>query len=172
MNKTDREKGSCSDFSIIPKNIYALLLSLCFSVRQTTADIMTSGGRPLTPGEISHGRCQAKANEEKLNSSWCFRSIFNKLWLMTVWFSSSITDHGSPAGAEKQLNQPNLFWQMHTQRKRCHPRNTHSLKISLNLILITKTLTGIIYPSISVIIWYIYKHNLTQVVFLAWLLIK
>ncbi len=110
LNKTDREKGSCSDFSIIAKNICALLLCLCFSVRQTTADMMTSGGWPLTPGEISHRRCQAKANEEKLNSGWSFRSIFNKLWLMTVSFSSSITDQVSPAGAEKQLNQTNLFW--------------------------------------------------------------
>lgn len=153
MNKTDREKGSCSDFSTIAKNICALLLCLCFSVRQTTTDMMTSGGQPLTPGEISHGRCQAKANEEKLNCSWCFRSIFNKLWLMTVWFSSSITDQGSRAGAEKQLNQPNLFWQIHPQRKRYCPRNTHRLKISLQLIFTTKAFKRIIHPYISVIIF-------------------
>lgn len=143
MSKTDREKGNCSHFNSISKNICALLLSLCSSVRQTIADMM-SGGRPLTlTGEISHKRCQAKANEEKLNSSWCFRSIFNKLWLMTVWFSSSITNQGSPAGAEKQLNQPNLFWQIHPQRKRYGPRNTHRVKISLQLIFI-KTFKRII----------------------------
>lgn len=131
---------------------YSLCASvLCEAHTQTTADMMTSGGQPLTSGEITHGRCQAKANEEKLNSSWCFRSIFNKLWLMTVWFSSSITDQGSPAGAEKQLNQPNLFWQIHRGRKSYYPCNTHSLKKSTFKFL-PKLLTRVMSTSISSII--------------------